>query len=54
MKEVEVERIDYQGATLEENTGKLTWKLKIKPSENLKIGFKYLVKYPKNQNILIE
>lgn len=50
-KEIEIERIENTGATVNIETGKITWKLSLKPSEQKSITFKYQVKYPKDANI---
>lgn len=41
---VEVKHIEFEGAELNEKTGKLTWKLILQPAEEKKIGFKFSVK----------
>ena len=53
-KDIVVERGDYKEATLDETTNKLTWRLKIDPAKEKKIGFRYSVKYPKNSQIILE
>jgi len=53
-KDIVVERGDYKEATLDETTNKLTWRLKIDPAKEKKIGFKYSVKYPKNTTVILE
>lgn len=53
-KDIVVERGDYKEATLDETTNKLTWRLKIDPAKEKKIGFKYAVKYPKNSTVILE
>lgn len=42
---------DNDGAILNEVTGKLTWKVTIKPKDTKKIRFTYEVKYPKDKFI---
>jgi tRNA A37 threonylcarbamoyladenosine modification protein TsaB len=44
-KQVEVE-FDASGAELNKDTGRLTWKLKLQPSEDKKIRFSYSVRHP--------
>lgn len=51
-KEITVERIENKDAKVEENTGKLTWKLNVEANKEKKVSFKYSVKYPKNSNVL--
>ena len=53
-KDIIVEKGDYKEASLDDTTNKLTWRLKIDPAKEKKIGFNYAVKYPKNTNIILE
>jgi len=53
-KDIVVEKGDYKEASLDEMTNKLTWRLKIDPAKEKKIGFNYAVKYPKNTNVILE
>lgn len=48
-KELVILLVESSGATLDENTGLLNWKLNIKPKETKKITFTYSVKYPKTK-----
>ncbi|MCW3126537.1 MAG: hypothetical protein JWO03_2195, partial [Bacteroidetes bacterium] len=41
----------YEGATLDEATGKLTWKIILDPGKDKKLKLSYTVKYPKTYNI---
>jgi uncharacterized protein (TIGR02231 family) len=50
-KDIVIEQIEISGATLEETTGKLTWKFELKPAETIKIKLSYSVKYPKDKQI---
>ncbi len=50
--EIEVLDAEYTGAELNPETGKLTWKLTLKPSETKLLEVKYAVKYPKNKTII--
>jgi uncharacterized protein (TIGR02231 family) len=53
-KDIEVERLEMTGAAYNEETGKLTWKFNIQPSESVKkLMFKYSVKYPKNKTVIV-
>ena len=52
-KEIEIEKIEFSGGTVDENTGKVTWNLKLKPGETKKLIIKYSVKFPKEQNLII-
>jgi uncharacterized protein (TIGR02231 family) len=51
VKEVEVNVDDTDGASIDSETGILTWSLKLKPGESKKIKFGYQIKYPKNMNL---
>ncbi len=46
---IEVELIDAKDASYDKNTGKLTWKITLKPNEARKLSFKYSIKYPKGR-----
>jgi len=50
-KEIEVEVLDKGGATYNEITGELIWKLTIPAGETVNVLFKFEVKYPKEKNI---
>lgn len=49
IKEIKVELKEGSGAQLDETTGKLTWKLNLKPKETKTIIISYEVKYPKDK-----
>ncbi len=53
-KEVEVSRLEHKEAILNEETGKLTWKLNVEPNKEKKIGFKYSVKSGKYRNFVLD
>ncbi|MDP4291878.1 MAG: mucoidy inhibitor MuiA family protein [Bacteroidota bacterium] len=53
-KEIVVERGDYKEGTLDDTTNKITWRLKIDPAKEKKIGFNYSVKSPKSASIVLE
>ncbi|HWB62832.1 MAG TPA: mucoidy inhibitor MuiA family protein [Chitinophagales bacterium] len=53
-KEIEVDKLEYKEASLDDATGKLTWNLQISPATETKVGFKYAVKYPKNYHLQLE
>jgi hypothetical protein len=50
-KEVEVELAESNGALVNEETGVLTWKLKLAPGEVKKVRVSYSVKYPKDKTL---
>jgi hypothetical protein len=54
LEEIEVTPINLSNAQKDEETGKLTWKLNLKPSEKKDINLKYSVKYPKFRSLKIE
>jgi hypothetical protein len=53
MKEVEVEQIEHKEATLSEATGTLKWTIALDAGKEKKVQFKYSVKYPKSQSIVL-
>jgi uncharacterized protein (TIGR02231 family) len=52
IKEVEVKLEDNGDATVNEETGVLSWKVALKPGESKKFRFTYSVKYPKDKRIV--
>jgi hypothetical protein len=54
MKEVEVDKIESKEAELDPETGKLKWTIQLEPGKEKKVDFKYAVKYPKYNNIVLE
>jgi len=52
--EIEVKVLNISGAQANETTGKLTWKLKLKPGETKKITLSFEIRYPKNKEIQID
>lgn len=53
-EEIEVSQGDYEGAELDELTGKLKWKLELKPKQAEKLKFDYEVKFPKGKSVQLE
>ena len=51
-KDMEVELLNAGGASVNKETGVLTWKLNLKPGATETIRISYSVKYPKDKNIL--
>lgn len=49
--EIRVDLFESGGATLDEATGKLTWKVKLKAKDTKKITFTYQIRYPKGKTI---
>jgi hypothetical protein len=54
MKEVEVDKIESKEAEFDAETGKLKWTIQLEPGKEKKVDFKYSVKYPKNNNLVLE
>jgi uncharacterized protein (TIGR02231 family) len=53
-KEITIENPAYDGASLDEATGKLTWKTDIAPAKDKKLKLSYTVKYPKTYRVQID
>ena len=53
-KEITIDNSSYDGAQLEESTGKLTWKLNLEPAKEKKMKLSYTVKYPKSYRVQID
>lgn len=53
-KDIVVERGNYKEGSLDETTNMITWRLKIDPAKEKKIGFNYSVKSPKSLPITLE
>ena len=49
--ELTIEKTGAEGAAYDTQSGKLTWKLTLKPGESRKIKFGYQLKYPKKYNL---
>lgn len=52
--EIEVKLIDKGGASVNENTGTLTWNITLPSKETKKLGFTYTVKHPKDLPVILE
>lgn len=50
-KDIVIEALELSGGTVDANTGKVTWKLDLKPAENVKLRFSYSVRYPRDKQI---
>ena len=50
-KEIEVKLTDKGNATLDEATGKLTWKLDLAPEKSQTLKFSFEVKHPKDKQL---
>lgn len=51
--EIEVDK-EIVGGMYNENTGKIRWNLQLTPNQSKSLKFKYSVKYPKNNHIVLE
>lgn len=49
--DIRVDLLESDGAALDEATGKLSWKLKLKVKDSQKIKFTYQIRYPKGKTI---
>lgn len=50
-EQIGIELVESSGASLDKQSGKLSWKLNLKPGESRKLVLTYSVKYPKNVRI---
>jgi uncharacterized protein (TIGR02231 family) len=53
-KDIVVDKGNYKEGSLDETTNMITWRLKIDPAKEKKIGFNYSVKSPKSASIVLE
>lgn len=53
-KDITIDNQSYEGAQLEEQTGKLTWKINLEPAKDKKLKLSYTVKYPKSYRVQID
>ena len=51
---ITVEPTDLSGGNLNAETGSVKWDIELKPQEKKELIISYSVKYPKNQNIILE
>ena len=52
--DIEVTSLGVDGASKNETTGELTWKMDLNAGEKKDVTFRYKVKYPKDKNIVVE
>lgn len=50
-KDIEVELLQYDGATVDKETGMLTWKMELAPNASKKFRLSYSVKYPRDKQV---
>lgn len=53
-KEISIDEQEYQEAQLDKDTKILTWKYELSPKQEKKHLFRYSVKYPKNQIVVLD
>ncbi len=53
-EDIEVELLQSQGASVDKNTGIITWKATLQPNETKTFDFTYKVKYPVGKTLFIE
>ena len=53
-KEIQVETLELSGGVMNENTGKVTWTLELKPNETKQLILKYSIKSPKDKTVLVD
>ncbi len=51
---IEVERQELSGGKVNDTDGKVQWILKLNPGDEKKLGLRYQVKYPKNQQVIVQ
>lgn len=54
LQEIQVDVLDINGGKLDKETGKVEWKLELKPNETKTILIKYSVKYPKEKQVVVQ
>ncbi len=52
--EIEVKLIESPDATVNEQTGQLTWNITVEPKATKKLGFSYSVMHPKDMPVMLE
>ena len=53
-KEIEVKETKAADATINEETGIITWNFVLQPSQEKKLRLSYEVKYPKDKKVVLE
>lgn len=54
LDEIKVEILEFSNGKQDLNTGKIQWEFDLEPNKSKIIDLKYLVKYPKNRNLILE
>jgi hypothetical protein len=52
--EIRVEAEELSGGKLDSTTGEVKWELRLNPNEEKVLTLRYVVKYPRNRNLVIE
>jgi len=52
-KEIVIDHVEDSEGIVNETTGKVTWRIKLKPYESKKLVIKYSVKFPKEQTVVV-
>jgi uncharacterized protein (TIGR02231 family) len=53
-KEIEITANEVSGADYNKESGKLLWRIELKPSESKTFRTKYTVKYPRNKTVILD
>ena len=51
---IEVEKQELSGGKVNDDSGKVQWVLKLAPADDKKLELRYQVKYPKNQQVIVQ
>ena len=54
LEEIKVNLIDYSEAKHNTETGEIKWNFSIEPNNSKALNLKYSVKYPKNNQLIVE
>jgi uncharacterized protein (TIGR02231 family) len=53
-KDVVIEDQQYSGGSLDKESGKVTWKMNLAPSEEKKLRLSFAIKYPKDKRVFVD
>ncbi len=53
-RDIQIDILELSGGTLDEDTGRVEWKLNLNQNEMKEIMLKYSVKYPKGKRVILE
>ena len=54
IEELELDVKDLSGGKWDKDTGEIKWMLNIKPKDSKEVELRYSLKYPKDQNIILD